>query len=293
MGRPGARALRAPGGDGRTLMGALLDTPWSGQSFAPPTPLDIATVENAIVTELRAAIGTGLEVVHFPDRPISYRLTHRIGAALIAYRGATYGGLLDTGVIVQERRLEFEVAVVVRDLGWAVGGDPDGASPGAYAILEAVRAALTGFLIPGARKMFPLREGFVERDRQGGVWIYSITFALVTVALETSASPGFPLFVKGIAAETGGETAITVGAAPYTFSAQDQIQLPNGNVLALTVSALSGAAYSAGTDFTLDAANGIVTRLASGTIAPGATVSVAYSYGETAVAVPGASAPAA
>ncbi len=272
-------------------MGAMLDTPWSGQTFSPPTAIDIATVENAIVTQLRASVGAQVEVARFPDSPESYRLTHRIGAALVTYRGATYGELRDMGAIIQERQLEFEVNVVVRDLGWAVGADPGGTSPGGYAILEAIRTALTGFQIPGARKMFPLRERFIERDRQGGVWIYAITFALVTVAVESSSAPGFPLFVKGIADETGGETAITVGAAPYTFSAQNVIQLPNGNVIAITVSSLSGAAYSQGTDFTLDAANGIVTRLSSGAIAAGATVSVAYSYGETATAVAGEGAP--
>ena len=62
---------------------------------------------------------------------------------------------------------------MMRDLGWAVGGDPSGTSPGAYAIIEAIRTALTGYLIPGCRKMYPLREKFVKRDKQGGVWIYA------------------------------------------------------------------------------------------------------------------------
>lgn len=274
-------------------MGAFLDAPWNGQSFTPPTALDIAAVESAIAAQLRAALGAELEVAQFPDRPASYRLTHRIGAALIAYRGATYGELRDTGAIVQERTLKFEVAVVVRDLGWAYGGDPSGASPGAYAILEAIRAALTGFQAPGCRKMFPLREGFVERDSQSGTWTYAITFALVTVAVESALAPAFPLFLKGIAAERSGQTTVTAGAAPYTFNAQDQIQLPDGNVVAIAVNSLSGAAYANGTDFTLDAANGIVARLSSGGIASGATVNVAYSYGEVAVAAPGQSAPTA
>ena len=64
-----------------------------------------------------------IEISHYPDRPESYRLTHRIGAALVRYDGAKYGPLLDTAAIVQQRRLGFEVTVMTRDLGWSFGGE--------------------------------------------------------------------------------------------------------------------------------------------------------------------------
>jgi Gp37 protein len=281
------------GREDETLMAATLDGSWSGEQFSPPTPLDLATVESAIVAALGRALGNQLAVEHFPDKPESYRLTHRVGAALVTYRGATYGEMRDIGAIIQERRLEFEITVMVRDLGWAVGGQPDGTSPGAYAILEAVRAALTGFQVPGARKMYPLSEKFLGRDREGGLWMYAIRFALVTVAVETSDAEDFPLFIKGIAQESGGQSTTTLGAAPYTFNAQDQIALANGNVLALSLTSLAGVPYAEGTDYALDPVNGIITRLASGAIASGATVNVAYSYGEVAIAGAGQSAPTA
>jgi len=150
-------------------MGVTLDSAWAGQIFAPPTPLDIATIESAIAAQLRAQV-SAIEIAQFPDKPAAYRLTHRIGAALVAWRGATYGTLIDTAAIVQARRLEFEITLLVRDLGWSFGGDPSGPNPGAYALLEAIRAALTGWRVPGCRKMFPIREQFVGRDPQGGVW---------------------------------------------------------------------------------------------------------------------------
>ena len=148
-------------------MGVTLDSAWAGQLFAPPTPLDIATIESAIAAQLRAQV-SAIEIAQFPDKPAAYRLTHRIGAALVAWRGATYGALIDTAAVVQARRLEFEVTLLVRDLGWSFGGDPSGPNPGAYALLEAIRAALTGLRLPGCRKMFPLREQFLGRDPQGG-----------------------------------------------------------------------------------------------------------------------------
>jgi hypothetical protein len=270
-------------------MGVLRDTPWIGRQFSPPTPIDIASIEAAIVARLRAMVPS-IEIAHFPDAPKNYRLTHRIGAALVVYRGATYGTIADTGAIVQERKLEFDVTVLVRDLGWSVGGSP-GSSPGAYAILESIRAALTGYQVPGARKIFMVREKFVERDTEGGVWIYLVSVALFTIAVEPSSVETFPLFIKGVALETGGETTVTIGATPFTFASNDQIQLPYGNIVAITVGAIGGPTYVAGIDFSLDAVNGIVTRIATGAISSYATVNVAFSHADSVIASSGESFP--
>ena len=270
-------------------MGVTLDSAWAGQIFAPPTALDIATIESAIAAQLRAQV-TAIEVAQFPDKPAAYRLTHRIGAALVAWRGATYGALIDTAAVVQARRLEFEITLLVRDLGWSFGGDPSGPNPGAYALLEAIRTALTGLQLPGCRKMYPLREQFLGRDPQGGVWTWSAVYALETMALEASTQDNFPLFIKDTALEDGGQTVKVALQAVYTFNAQNLIRLPVGNVSNLVVTAAGGGnPYLAGTDYTLDAVNGIITRLASGTIAAGATVNAAYIYADTVTAVAGGS----
>jgi len=271
-------------------MGVILDAAWVGQQFSPPTPLDIATIEAAVVSRLQAMV-TSVEIVHFPDNPKTYRLTHRIGAALVVYRGSDYGRLVDTRSIIQERKMEFDVTVLVRDLGWSVGGPPGATSPGAYAILEAIRAALTGYQIPGARKIYMVRDKFVERDTEGGVWIYLLSFALTTMAVEVSTTEDFPLFIKGVALEEGGETVIAVGATEFTFNSESQVQLPNQNISAVTVSAVGGSSFISGTDYSLDTVNGIVTRITSGGIASGATVNIAWSYADTVVASQGESSP--
>jgi Gp37 protein len=271
-------------------MAVMLDAPWGGATFAPPTALDIATIENAVVAQLASQI-TSIEVAHFPDRPESYRLTHRIGAALVQYKGASYGAQIDTAAIIQERRLEFEVTLMMRDLGWSYGGDASGPSPGAYAMLEAVRSALTGFRVPGCRKMFPLREKFLERDRQGAVWVYAITFQLSTVAVEPPVSESFPLFVKGIAQEKGGQTTITVGPATYTFDSTGAIQLPSQNVFAVSVLAPGDTPLTEGTDFAVDRVNGIISAVSGGAASAGETVSIAYSHAERVIAQAGESAP--
>jgi len=271
-------------------MGVMLDAAWNGLVFTPPTPIDIATIEDAIVSQLQSQINT-IEIAHYPDRPETWRLTHRVGAALVMYKGAQYGELLDTAAIIQERRLEFEISVIMRDLGWAVGGDASGASPGAYAIIEGIRTALTGYEVPGCRKMSPVREKFVKRDKQGGVWTYSSTFALSTVAVEASPPNDFPLFIKGIALEEGGQTTSTVGAAAYTFNSNLQVQLPQGNVFTVSITRPDGAVLIQGTDFSIDRANGIVTAIPGGAISAGETVQIAYSCAEEAIASAGQSEP--
>ena len=271
-------------------MDAIPDAPWNGMVFTPPTAIDIATIEDAILNRLSSQIDS-IEIAHYPDRPETWRLTHRVGAALVMYKGAQYGDLLDTAAIIQERKLEFEIAIMMRDLGWAVGGDLSGPSPGAYAIIEAVRIALTGYRIPGCRQMYPVREKFVKRDKQGGVWTYASTFALSTVAVEASRTDGFPLFTRGIALEEGGQTSITVGAVAYTFNSSLQVQLPQGNVFAVSIVGPGGAALIQGTDYSVDRASGIVTALPGGAISAGETVQIAYTYADEVIATSGQSEP--
>jgi hypothetical protein len=110
------------------------------------------------------------------------------------------------------------------------------------------------------------------------------------MALEASTQGNFPLFIKGTALEEGGQTARVATQAAYTFNSQGAIQLPMGNVANLVITATGGGNhYSPGTDYTLDAVNGIITQIAGGAIPSGATVNVAYTYSETVTAIAGGS----
>ena len=271
-------------------MGAMLDGPWTGETFAPATAIDIGTIEAAIVARLRSQINS-VEIIHYPDRPETWRMTHRVGTAMVMYKGAKYGEQRDTAAIIQERTLEFEVAILMRDLGWSVGGSASGLNPGAYAIIEAVRAALTGYAIAGCGKMYPTREKFVERDKQGGVWNYALSFAVVTLAVEQSVTKDFPLFIRGVALDESGLTAITLGASAYTFDQSRKIQLPHQNIFALIITGAGGAQLMQGTDFEADRVLGIISIIAGGAASAGETVQVAYAYAEQATAVSGESQP--
>jgi len=261
-------------------MAVMLDSPWAGATYEPPAALDIATLETAIVRQLQSQINM-IEIAHYPDRPEAYRLTHRIGAALVRYDGAKYGRQMDIGAVVQTRTLRFAIRLLVRDLGWNYGGEADGTSPGAYALLEAIRTALTGFTQAGCTETHPVEEKFVERDRQGGVWIYEAVYEFTTMAMELSSTPNYPLFTQGRALEEGGQTGVMVNAARYQFDASGNIQLPQGNIsLAVVASVPPGQVYANGFDYTVDTVNGIISLIPGAKIAAGATVGVSYVYAE-------------
>ena len=118
------------------------------------------------------------------------------------------------------------------------------------------------------------------------MWTYASTFALSTVACEASQPEDFPLFIRDIALEEGGQTSITVGAIAYAFNSNSQI-LPQGNVFAVSITGPGGASLIAGTDYSIVRADGIVTALPGGAIAEGETVQIAYSYAEEVIATAG------
>ncbi|MBV8359370.1 MAG: hypothetical protein JO189_15755 [Deltaproteobacteria bacterium] len=273
----------------------VLDFPWAGQTFSPAMPLDIATLEGAIVTQLQAALGNVVEVTHFPDRPEAYEMRSRIGVVMVIYSGSDYAEIIDTANVAQERTLEFSVGVRIRDLGWAFGALPSATSPGAYQILEGIRIALTGFQPNmGCTKMKPLRERFIERDRQGGVWVYEMVFAMRTVEVENYQPPVFPLFTHGKALEEAGVTTIQVQIGLYTFTgAPGTITLAEQNVSTVVVlSSNLSTIYSPLTDYVVDNVNGIIIRTAAGSIPANATVAIAYGYSDVVTALAsGGSAP--
>lgn len=139
----------------------------------------------AIVERLRTAVPS-LLADPFPDNPESYRLYHPKGAALVVYGGSQYGEPEAVGILVQERRAEFDVMVLLRNLR-----GPEGAN----AHLDAIRLALTGFRLPwGGSKLRPVRDRFVDHDN--GVWRFELTFAAVVPAIEPAPEELGPVIKK-------------------------------------------------------------------------------------------------
>ena len=134
--------------------------------------MTIADMEKTIIERLKDRI-SGVEVIAFPEKPAEYKLLHHKGAILVSYRGSSFSEPRATDVVVQERKVELDIVVVMRHLR---------SHEGAYAYLDAVRTILTGFRLPGCSKMYPLREEFISEE--GGIWQYAITFAFTMPAIE-------------------------------------------------------------------------------------------------------------
>ncbi len=134
--------------------------------------MTILEIEKAIISRLKNKI-QGLEISSFPEKPAEYRLLHAKGAILVRYAGCSYTEPLATDFIVQDRKINFEVNVVMRHLT---------SHEGVYAYLDAVRIALTGFKPPNCGKMYPVKEEFLTEE--AGIWHYVITFSMSTKAVE-------------------------------------------------------------------------------------------------------------
>ena len=263
-----------------------LDSPWGGTKYNPPSRLDIAAIEESIVARLKTACGDLIRSEHFPDAPKEWR--YYANSALVIFAGSEYGEQLSTDIVQQDREMDFNVAVVMRDLGWTMGSRDSAGLPGAYQVIEAIRRALTGFRPNrGCKKMYPKRERFVVRDQD--VWVYEILFAVAAYAVEDYEQPNFPLLTKIQAFEEGGQTTTSVPAAEMTFAGNpNQIALGFQNISNVIVTSLDGATtYSLGTDYSVDTVNGFVNRIATGAIAPNATVNVQFAYAEVVTAIAG------
>lgn len=132
----------------------------------------ITALEQGIVSRLQAKV-QGVAIEAFPDDPARYRLVHQVGALLVCYRGADYGGLMAADAVVQERTLLFDVHVLTRQLS---------GHRGAYVYLEAARLALAGHRVPAFRPLVPRREAFL--GHREGVWTFAFTVAASTLATE-------------------------------------------------------------------------------------------------------------
>jgi hypothetical protein len=97
--------------------------------------LNIQEFETAIIDELKSVI-TDLVIESFPDKPDEYRVLSPKGAILVKYAGSKYQQPLYQHAIIQERKLAYEIYLLVRSLR---------RENGAYALLDTIRETLTGF----------------------------------------------------------------------------------------------------------------------------------------------------
>ncbi len=134
--------------------------------------MTINEIENQIIQKIKENISE-LHIEGFPEKPSEFRLTHPTGAILVHYQGGSYSDSKSVGCIYQDRKLEFSITVVTKNLR---------SHTGSYFYLDKVRQILTGFRPLFCSKMQPIKEEFISEDN--GIWQYSINFSLTTPTIE-------------------------------------------------------------------------------------------------------------
>jgi hypothetical protein len=134
--------------------------------------MHIAEVENQIIEKIKENVPE-LHVEGFPEKPSEFRLTHPKGAILIHYQSGNYSQPKSIGYIVQDKKMEFSVTVVTKNLR---------SHEGAYFYIDKVRELLSGFKPDNCSKMQPTKENFLLET--AGIWQYAINFTLTTPVIE-------------------------------------------------------------------------------------------------------------
>jgi Gp37 protein len=258
-------------------------TAWGGRVYDPPLSLDLATLQDSLVEQLRGTFdGTNIEVHGFPDQPDNtWWNSDAIGYLLVAYDKTEYSAPLATSSMVQERRVDFEVLIIARQISWA-----DFNASGVFKALNAViKSSLTGFRAPGWRNGYFSGENFREKDPRGRVWVYSMRFRAVTMEIKQEPTLALANLKEVLFREVAGVTATPVPAAPFIFDETGTIQLPLVNISAVRVTSANGATtYVLGADYAVQSQPGQVSVIAGGALAPGVPVNVAYSYSDVVTA---------
>lgn len=133
-----------------------------------------------IIQKLKTADLEGMAVESFPDKPDSYIPLGQTGAVLVRYMGSVYSDPTATDIIVQERKMQFCVSVMMKSLRPVNEGIPTGV----YSSVEKIKALLTGFKISGCAKFYITKDGY--ESNENGFWLYDIVFATTTKSFEVA-----------------------------------------------------------------------------------------------------------
>ena len=155
-------------------------TAWGGRTNTPPASLTVDSIQNQIAAQLAAFFASGslaIPVYIYPAFDLdTWWASSAIAFVLISYSNTGLSKPLATSSMVQERTLQFKVHVEARKTAWNLSG------PGSvYALIDAIESALGGFQPTGCRHAYFTEERFSEQDPQGRVWLYDLTFNVLTI----------------------------------------------------------------------------------------------------------------
>jgi hypothetical protein len=155
-------------------------TAWGGRTNTPPASLTVDSIQNQIAAQLVAFFASGslaIPVYIYPAFDLdTWWASSAIAFVLISYSNTGLSKPLATSSMVQERTLQFKVHVEARKTAWNLSG-----AGSVYALIDAIESALGGFQPTGCRHAYFTEERFSEQDPQGRVWLYDLTFNVLTI----------------------------------------------------------------------------------------------------------------
>lgn len=120
----------------------------------------IKQIEELIVNRLKEHIDAN--IIPFPEKPSEFRHTHPKTSILVIFAGSTFSAPQTTDLIIQERKIVFDIVVVSKNLR----------NNGCYEYLEKIKESLTG-KIEGL-VFYPVSEEFISEE--SGTWQYVVRF---------------------------------------------------------------------------------------------------------------------
>lgn len=157
-------------------------TAWPGRTITPPKGLlTVDSIQNQIAAQLTAFFAAAQPPLNiatyvFPNFDLdTWWASSSIAFVLISYESTQLSKPQSTSSMLQLRTLRFRVHVEARQVAWALAG-----AGSVYALIDAIEAALTGFQPQGCHNSYFTEERYSEQDPQGRVWLYDMTYEVIT-----------------------------------------------------------------------------------------------------------------
>lgn len=153
-------------------------TAWNGRE--QNAPLTIDSIQNQVAAQLTAFFAAAplvIPIYVWPNFDLdTWWNSSAVAFVLISYSNTNLSKPQSTSAMLQERTIQFRVHVEARKTAWALSG-----AGSVYALIDAIEAALTGFQPAGCRNAYFTEERFSEQDPEGRVWLYDLTYNVITM----------------------------------------------------------------------------------------------------------------
>lgn len=154
-------------------------TAWDGRVYSPALPNTIDAIQQLIAATLAAgmtAAGLDIPVYVWNNFDLdTWWASSAIAFILISYQETDASTPLATSAMLQDKTLRFKIHVEARTKCWALTGNGS-----VYQLIEAIIAYMSGVQYQGCKKAYFTNESFSEQDPQGRVWLYDMTYNVIT-----------------------------------------------------------------------------------------------------------------